>query len=265
MSQLLIREFPPEESEPSGLLDPFVPTEAERRTVHGRHLLGVDGLRALPEPVRDRMAAVASVMPFKVNGYVLDHLIDWTDPTHDPIFQLTFPQPDMLTGPEQQILLDAAAGNDERTTDDMLQLLSADPGGQMEHNVPTWEGKSLTGVQHKYSNTLLVFPSTGQTCHAYCAYCFRWPQFKPQLGIKHSIRDVAPAVAYAQAHPEITDLLFTGGDAMIMTTERLRGWVEPFLTDCRRAAHPVRHEVAVVLAVPVHRRRARPLRHRLLP
>lgn len=236
VSQMLLREVTPEEFGPSGPVDPFLPSEAERRTIQGRHLLGVDGVQSLPEPVRDRMAAVASVMPFKVNGYVLDNLIDWDDPARDPIFQLTFPQPDMLTGQEQQVLLNAAAG-DDRSSEDMLRLLSADPGGQMEHNVPTWEGKPLTGVQHKYPNTVLIFPSTGQTCHAYCAYCFRWPQFKPQLGIKHSIRDVGPAVAYVKAHPEVTDLLFTGGDVMIMTTDRLRTWIEPFLAECPDVRH----------------------------
>lgn len=210
----------------------FVPTAAERRTVHGRHLLDIAGVRALPEPVRERMAAVAGVLPFKVTGYVLDSLIDWDDPEHDPIFQLTFPQPDMLSGEEQQVLLDAAAGDDRQASEGMLRLLSADPGAQMEHNVPVWEGKPLTGVQHKYPNTVLVFPSTGQTCHAYCSYCFRWPQFKPQLGIRHSLRDVAPAVAYVKAHPEVTDLLLTGGDVMIMSTDRLRTWIEPFLAAC---------------------------------
>ncbi len=178
------------------------------------------------------MAAVASVMPFKVNGYVLNELIDWGNLPHDPIFQLTFPQPQMLTTEEQRVLVDAAAGDREASVEDMLHLLSADPGGQMEHNVPTWEGAPLTGVQHKYPSTVLIFPSPGQTCHAYCAYCFRWPQFKPQLGIKHSIRHVDRAVAYVSAHPEVTDLLFTGGDAMIMTTDRLRAWVDPFLNSC---------------------------------
>jgi len=32
-------------------------------------------------------------------------------------------------------------------------------------------------VDHKYKETVLFFPSHSQTCHAYCTYCFRWPQF----------------------------------------------------------------------------------------
>lgn len=38
-------------------------------------------------------------------------------------------------------------------------------------------GRPLPGVQHKYADTVLVFPAAGQPCHAYCSYCFRWPQF----------------------------------------------------------------------------------------
>ena len=42
------------------------------------------------------MRAVSAVLPFKVNDYVIEHLIDRDDITRDPIFQLTFPQRGML-------------------------------------------------------------------------------------------------------------------------------------------------------------------------
>ena len=42
------------------------------------------------------MAWVAHVLPFRVNNYVIDELIDWNAVPADPLFQLTFPQPDML-------------------------------------------------------------------------------------------------------------------------------------------------------------------------
>ena len=37
------------------------------------------------------MRAVASVLPFRTNNYVVDNLIDWNNIPDDPIFQLTFP------------------------------------------------------------------------------------------------------------------------------------------------------------------------------
>ena len=42
------------------------------------------------------MQAVSAVLPFRVNDYVIDNLIETTDLPDDPIFQLTFPQQGML-------------------------------------------------------------------------------------------------------------------------------------------------------------------------
>ena len=48
----------------------------------------------------------------------------------------------------------------------------------MELNVPTLQDvNKLYGMQHKYKETCLFFPSQSQTCHAYCSFCFRWLQF----------------------------------------------------------------------------------------
>src|SRR5262249_43563953 len=46
----------------------------------------------------DRLAirAVAAVLPFRTNSYVVDELIDWDAAPDDPIYRLVFPQPDML-------------------------------------------------------------------------------------------------------------------------------------------------------------------------
>ncbi len=211
----------------------FTPSETQRRTLHGKQLLALDGVRDLPEDVLGQLHAIVSVLPFKVNGYVIENLIDWDHFRDDPIYQLTFPQAGMLSAEEQRYLLDNP-GHAQAAGDQTLDVLGGDPGGQMEKNVPVFNGEPLTGLQHKYADTVLVFPSTGQTCHSYCAYCFRWPQFLPKLGLRHSIRDVRPAVEYVRSMPDVTDLLFTGGDAMIMTTDRLRQWVDPFLESCRQ-------------------------------
>jgi L-lysine 2,3-aminomutase len=55
--------------------------------------------------------------------------------------------------------------------------LNPHPAGQADDNIPLLDGQPVPGIQHKYRETALVFPSAGQTCHAYCTYCFRWPQF----------------------------------------------------------------------------------------
>jgi KamA family protein len=108
------------------------------------------------------------------------------------------------------------------------RLLNPHPGGQLDANIPVLQGQPLLGLQHKYRETVLVFPSQGQTCHAYCGYCFRWAQF---VGTETRQAISAPTVmnAYLREHPEVTDALFTGGDPMIMKTAVLRRWVDPLL------------------------------------
>ena len=54
--------------------------------------------------------------------------------------------------------------------------LNPHPAGQLEYNTPTFQNKKLDGLQRKYRETVLIFPKNGQTCHAYCTFCFRWPQ-----------------------------------------------------------------------------------------
>ena len=44
-------------------------------------------------------------------------------------------------------------------------------------------------MQHKYRETVLFFPSQGQTCHAYCTYCFRWAQFVGLDDLKFASRE----------------------------------------------------------------------------
>ncbi len=45
----------------------------------------------------DAIRVVGNVLPFKANNYVVDELIDWTNLPNDPIYQLTFPQKEMLS------------------------------------------------------------------------------------------------------------------------------------------------------------------------
>jgi KamA family protein len=103
------------------------------------------------------------------------------------------------------------------------------PAGQIDLNVPRMDGRSLPGMQHKYRETLLVFPAPGQTCHAYCSYCFRWAQFVGIDELKFAQRETPDLVRYVKAHPEITSVLITGGDPLIMKASVLRRYVEPLL------------------------------------
>lgn len=177
---------------------------------------------------------VGSVLPFKVNNYVCDELIDWTNIPNDPIFQLTFPQKGMLSQEHFDKMAEVLDRNGDRNeikevANEIRLSLNPHPAGQMEHNVPMLGDTKLTGIQHKYDQTLLFFPSNGQTCHAYCTFCFRWPQFVGMDELKFAMRETDLLVEYLKEHPEVTDVLFTGGDPMVMSAKQLRAYIQPLI------------------------------------
>jgi KamA family protein len=183
---------------------------------------------------RRAIAVVSTVLPFKTNRYVMRELIDWRRVPDDPIFQLTFVQPEMLDPAdfaEIAELLDRGASKAEikASADAIRMRLNPHPAGQMTHNVPTLAGRQLEGIQHKYRETVLLFPGQGQTCHAYCTFCFRWAQFVGLGDMKFEARETDDLTAYLREHPEITDVLVTGGDPMVMKTSALERYLEPLL------------------------------------
>jgi KamA family protein len=100
----------------------------------------------------------------------------------------------------------------------------------MELNVPQLkDGTKLYGMQHKYDETCLFFPSQSQTCHAYCTFCFRWPQFVGMDEMKFAMREGEQLVQYLKEHPEISDVLFTGGDPMIMKASMFSVYTDALL------------------------------------
>ncbi|MBK9033672.1 MAG: lysine 2,3-aminomutase [Myxococcales bacterium] len=177
------------------------------------------------------MAAVAAVLPFRSNRYVVEELIDWDRVPDDPMFQLTFPQPEMLAPEQRDLLTSLPAGSAAHAAAvrSIRTALNPHPAGQLEHNVPTLDGRRLPGLQHKYRETVLFFPSPAQTCHAYCSYCFRWPQFVDAGADRFAAREVDDLIAYLRLHPEVTSVLITGGDPMIMRSAVLRRYIGPLL------------------------------------
>ena len=107
--------------------------------------------------------------------------------------------------------------------------LNPHPSGQLTHNVPELGGEPVPGVQHKYRETVLVFPAKGQTCFAYCTFCFRWPQFVGSSELRFSTDGGQTFIDYLRTQPQVTDVLITGGDPLIMRANALRRYIEPLL------------------------------------
>ena len=180
------------------------------------------------------MEVVGNVLPFKANNYVVEQLIDWNNTQNDSIFALTFPQKGMLKSEHFDQMAEVIKRGDRKeiqeTANTIRLQLNPHPAGQMELNVPTLkDGTKLYGMQHKYNETVLFFPSQGQTCHAYCTFCFRWPQFVGMDEMKFAMKEGEALAQYVKEHPEISDILFTGGDPMIMKASLFAAYIDKLL------------------------------------
>lgn len=198
------------------------------------HFDRISYLDRLSDDYRFGMQVVSQVLPFRVNRYVIDELIDWDNVPDDPMFRLVFPDPGMLL-PEhfKRVAELVRAGADRKTLEkaahEIRLTLNPHPAGQQTLNVPSLEGQSLSGLQHKYRETVLFFPRMGQTCHSYCTFCFRWPQFVSEKDLRIRAPRAPGLYAYLRRHPEITDLLVTGGDPLVMKASNLSEILEPLL------------------------------------
>ncbi len=152
-----------------------------------KYIHEIDRIPGIPERKREELRKVAQRYAFRANDYYLG-LIDWTDPD-DPIRRLIIPRTEELSDWGR---LDAS--NEAAVT--------------VSH-----------GVQHKYADTVLLLCT--EVCGAYCRYCFRKRLFMNDN--EEIAKDVSAGVDYITRHPEVTDVLLTGGDPLIMSTRRLRG------------------------------------------
>lgn len=208
--------------------------EYKAYTIH--NFRSIPQLSILSEQELFEIEVVSQILPFKTNSYVVDELIKWDNVPEDPLFILTFPQRGMLIPEHFDIiatLLKNKADKKEisKAANEIRMQLNPHPAGQLELNVPQVSGDKLTGVQHKYLETVLFFPSQGQTCHAYCTFCFRWPQFTGIDSLKFASKETELLVKYLKSQPKASNILFTGGDPLVMSAKLLGSYIEPMLQD----------------------------------
>lgn len=188
----------------------------------------------LSDDLIEAIDVVGSVLPFKTNNYVVENLIDWKKVPDDPIFTLTFPRKNMLREHHyiiiKNVISNGASKSEIKEAANKIRLeLNPQPAGQLDHNVPQMNGEKVFGMQHKYRETILFFPGQGQTCHAYCTFCFRWPQFVGMDELKFASKQAEILSEYISQNQEVTDVLFTGGDPLIMKTKILETYIRPLL------------------------------------
>ena len=92
----------------------------------------------------------------------------------------------------------------------------ADPIGDDAH-------EKVKGLIHRYPDRVLLKPT--QTCAVYCRFCFR--REKVGHGAEGlSAAELDAAIAYVASHPEINEVILTGGDPLVHSVRRLKDIVE---------------------------------------
>ncbi len=150
-----------------------------------KHLTKIEQLEQLSEQERTQLKKVAETFSFRSNDYYLS-LINWDDPD-DPIRTIIIPH-----------------------SHELEKWGRLDPSDEESYTI-------IPGLEHKYHSTALLLISN--VCEGICRYCFRKRVFiDPQ---RTYLRDTAAAMQYITEHKEITNVLLTGGDPLVLKTSKL--------------------------------------------
>jgi len=151
----------------------------------------IEQLEHLSRQEKTRLQQVTAKFSFRANDYYLS-LIDWDDP-HDPIRRVIIPHISEL--------------------DEWGRL---DPSNEKTYTV-------MPGLEHKYNSTAVFLVSN--VCDGICRYCFRKRVF---IGSDEDyLRNLPAAIEYVKQHHEVTNVLLTGGDPLVLTTSKLENIIRP--------------------------------------
>ena len=76
----------------------------------------------------------------------------------------------------------------------------------------------VKGIVHRYPDRALLKPTLA--CPVYCRFCFRREQVGPDGGLLTQT-ELDNAYAWIAAHPELREIILTGGDPLILSPRRL--------------------------------------------
>jgi len=143
-----------------------------------------------PPDRQPALAAVATRYAVAVPD-ALAQLIDRADPA-DPIARQIVPDPaELIHRPEEL----------------------ADPIGDDAHS-------PVDGIVHRYPDRVLL--KLTHICAVYCRFCFRRETVGPGKPNTLSTQALARALEYIRRHPEIWEVILTGGDPLVLSPRRLR-------------------------------------------
>jgi lysine 2,3-aminomutase len=77
----------------------------------------------------------------------------------------------------------------------------------------------IKGIVHRHTDRVLL--KAVASCPVYCRFCFRREMVGPGKAEALSAAELAAALAYIRAHPEIWEVILTGGDPFILHPRRM--------------------------------------------
>jgi len=155
-----------------------------------KYLTKLGQIPELDNKERGDLLEVTEKFVFRTNDYY-QSLIDWNDPD-DPIRRLIVPD---IQEMDEWGRLDASQEEDYT---------------------------KVKGLEHKYNSTALLL--VNEVCAAYCRFCFRKRLFMNDND--EVTKDISQGLQYIRDHREITNVLLTGGDPLIMSTDKLGRIIE---------------------------------------
>ncbi len=162
------------------------PTEGS----HAKAVWRPQDLDGLPISATERARNHAAEQTFNIRipkHYVSQ--IDWDNP-QDPIRLQTIPQADELLFDPREL---------------------TDPIGDQAHS-------PVPRITHRYPDRVLLYPT--YQCAVYCRHCFRKESLS-DANDQFSEELLRPAFSYIAAHPEVQEVIVTGGDPLILSSQRL--------------------------------------------
>lgn len=162
-----------------------------------KYLTKLEQIPQLSQEEIHKLQPVNEQFVFRTNEYY-QSLIDWEDP-NDPIRKIIIPE-----------------------VEELNEWGRLDASDEESYTV-------AKGIEHKYDSTALLL--VNEVCAAYCRFCFRKRLFMDDND--EVTKDISEGLAYIREHPEINNVLLTGGDPLIMSTSKL----EPIIRQVREIDH----------------------------
>ena len=150
-----------------------------------KYIESLDKVSFIDRQERERLKPITERFGFRANEYYLN-LINWEDPC-DPIRRIVIPDPEEVTD----------WGRWDASQENKYTI--------------------IPGLQHKYYSVALILASN--ICGGYCRFCFRKRLFfKSSMDALNNFSEI---LSYLRAHSEITDVLLSGGDPLLLSTRKL--------------------------------------------